>query len=109
VNPWPYHYYGEPPVLDLDLEADRAEAAVFEPLFISIPGFGPACFLSGGHPRPGCNREMPFPGSCGTRCGLAGGPVKGIAGKKRLHLLEALNFGLDLCEDLPGFHAVSLP
>lgn len=27
VDPWLYHYYGEPPVLDMDAPADRAEAA----------------------------------------------------------------------------------
>jgi hypothetical protein len=27
VDPWLYHYYGERPVLDLDVAADRAEAA----------------------------------------------------------------------------------
>jgi len=26
-DPWLYHYYGEPPVLDMDAPADRAEAA----------------------------------------------------------------------------------
>jgi hypothetical protein len=26
VDPWLFHYYGEPPVLDLDVPADRAEA-----------------------------------------------------------------------------------
>jgi hypothetical protein len=27
VDPWLYHYYGESPVLDMDVHADRAEAA----------------------------------------------------------------------------------
>jgi hypothetical protein len=26
VDPWLFHYYGEPPVLDLDVPTDRAEA-----------------------------------------------------------------------------------
>ena len=58
VDPWLYHYYGESPVLDMDVPSDRAEAfARYGPeenwqRLPDVPGRAPRAPRTSATPRP---------------------------------------------------------